>query len=203
SSPSPATVKRSAIKYTTTVMTATIHNSSYRPRVTPVKEPANQMPRFCSISVCSATNVDTDPTTAPNINPTISTTSDDFNATRCRKAKNISVPTSEKTMATIIRNINDGCGTTTYVRISPRPAHSIVPVVDGSTNRFWVINCMISPATAIDAPDRISEIVRGTRVTKNMSRPPSELRSYTPINNDAVTRLRVTISPINSGQVRD
>src|SRR5690625_335499 len=111
SSPRPATVKRSAIKYTTMVVAATIHSSSYRPRVTPVKDPANQMPRFCSMSVCRATNVETEPTTAPSMSPTMSTTRDDFRATRCRNAKKMRVPTMAKTMATSMRSISDGWGT--------------------------------------------------------------------------------------------
>src|SRR5699024_2490791 len=79
----------------------------------------------------------------------------------------------------------------------------MVPVVEGSTKRFCVINYMMRPTTAMEAPERINPIVRGTRVIQNISLPPSEFRSYTPINNDAMTRLMVTISPINSGQVRD
>src|SRR5699024_6014791 len=165
--------------------------------------PANQMPRFCNISVCKATNVETAPTTEPNINPTMGTTREDFNATRCKNPKKMSVPINENTMATSIRKVSDGCGTMIYVRISPSPAHSMVPVVEGSTNRFCVINCMMSPTTAMEAPERISATVRGTRVIQNISLPPSEFRSYTPIKSDAMTRLMVTISPINSGQVRD
>ena len=53
----------------------------------------------------------------------------------------------------------------------PSPAHSVVPVVVGSTKRFWVSSCMTSPLMAMAAPARIKAMVRGTRVVKNMVQP--------------------------------
>ena len=54
SSPSPATVNRSAATNTATATIATIHSTSYWPRMAEVKLPANQMPMLCSRSVASA-----------------------------------------------------------------------------------------------------------------------------------------------------
>ena len=54
SSPRPATVKRSATKKTRTTTTATSHSGSYWPLSTEVNDPANQMPRLCSMFVDSA-----------------------------------------------------------------------------------------------------------------------------------------------------
>ena len=61
--------------------------------------------------------------------------------------------------------------------MSPSPAHSVVPVVVDSTNLFWVMSCMTSPLIAMTAPERTRAMVRGTRVVKNISRPPSLVMS--------------------------
>ncbi len=59
------------------------------------------------------------------------------------------------------------------VSMRPRPAHSVVPVVVGSTKRFWVSSCMTNPHIAMAAPARTRAIVRGIRVIWNISAPPS------------------------------
>ena len=103
----------------------------------------------------------------------IGTISELRRVTRRRKAKNTIVPTNENTIATVIRVMRSAWGLTTITRTRPRPAHSVVPVVEGSTKRFWVMSCMISPDIAIAAPARTSAIVRGTRVIANISAPSS------------------------------
>ena len=76
-------------------------------------------------------------------------------------------------MAPIIRVVRDAPGMSTIVVMRPSPAHSVVPVVVGSTNLFWVSSCITRPHMAIAAPASASATVRGTRVMKNMSQPSS------------------------------
>ena len=177
SSPSPAAVSLSATMNTTTTTAATIHRTSYCPRSTEVKLPANHTPRFCSMSVCSARKVETEPTTAPSMMPTMGTISDERRDTRRRKRKKTIVPMKAAMIAPIIRSRRLAPGKRIITASRPRPAHSVVPVVVGSTNRFCVSSCMTRPDIAIAAPARTSATVRGMRVMANISPPRSPPRS--------------------------
>ncbi len=117
--------------------------------------------------------METEPTTAPSMIPMIGTIRELRSVTRRRNRKNTIVPTKEKTIATPIFVSSPADGTSTITRIRPSPAHSVVPVVDGSTKRFCVISCMIRPDIDIAAPARTSAMVRGMRVMANISPPPS------------------------------
>src|SRR5699024_1376160 len=88
---------------TATPTSATTHSTSYCPRSTEVKDPANHTPRFCRASNCSATKVDTEETTAPSMIPMIGTISEERRVTWRRNAKNTIVPTKAKTIATTMR----------------------------------------------------------------------------------------------------
>ena len=195
-------MKRSAMTKTATHTISTRKSSSYRPRTTEVKEPANHAPTCWSMSVCRARNVEAAPTTAPSMMPTIGTMREDCRRTRRRKRKNTRVPMKAKRMAPAIRVTRPAPGTSTMVTSKPRPAHSVVPVVLGSTKRFCVMSCMISPHIAIEAPASTRATVRGTRVMANISRPPSAPTSYTPTNSETTMRAAVTTMPASSGQVR-
>src|SRR5690625_1390306 len=158
SSPGPATVNRSAAMNTPIATTSTTHSGSYCPLRTVVKEPANQIPRLCNMLVESAKNEEIAPTTAPSMIPTIGTMTEDRSVTRCRNMKKIMVPMNAVTTATDIFITSDGEGKRIIVMSSPSPAHSVVPVVVGSTNRFWVSTCMTNPDIAIEAPASTSAI---------------------------------------------
>ena len=114
-----------------------------------------------------------EPTTAPSMMPMIGTISELRRVTLRRNRKNTIVPTKEKMIATVIRVSRPAPGTKIITRISPSPAHSVVPVVEGSTKRFCVISCMISPDIAIAAPASTRAMVRGMRVMANISAPSS------------------------------
>lgn len=58
----------------------------------------------------------------------------------------------------------------------PNPAHSVVPVVLGSTKRFWVSSCITRPDIAMAAPASTRATVRGMRVMANIRHPSSPLR---------------------------
>lgn len=74
------------------------------------------------------------------------------------------VPTKAKNTAPIMRSSTDAVGMKYMTNSRPRPAHSVVPVVVGSTNRFCVSSCMTKPDIAIAAPAKTNAIVRGKRV---------------------------------------
>ena len=113
------------------------------------------------------------PTTAPSMMPTIGTIREDCSRTRRRKRKKTMVPTNAKSTAPVIRVTMLAPGIRIMVTSSPSPAHSVVPVVLGSTKRFCVMSCMIRPHMAMEAPASTRATVRGTRVMANISRPPS------------------------------
>ena len=115
--------------------------------------------------------VETEPTTAPSMMPTMGTISDERSDTRRRKAKKSSVPTNAAMIAALILVAMPADGTRIVTASSPSPAHSVAPVVVGSTKRFCVMSCMTSPDIAIAAPASTSAIVRGTRVMANISAP--------------------------------
>ena len=166
-------MNRSATKNTAAATTATTQRNSYWPRMTDVKLPANHTPRFCSVSVCSAMKVDTDATTAPSMIPTIGTISDDLSETRRRNRKKTIVPTNAASTAPSIRIEMLAPGNSSMTASRPRPAHSVVPVVVGSTNRFCVSSCITRPDIAMAAPASMIATVRGMRVIANISPPSS------------------------------
>lgn len=81
---------------------------------------------------------------------------------------------------------------------SPKLADSVTPVVAGSTKRFCIKACMISPPIASEAPEIIIVIVRGNRDTNsklisfNVARPEimanSEI-SPVPIANEMIDKI--------------
>ena len=93
--------------------------------------------------------------------------------TRRRKAKKTMVPMNAAMTAAVIFTRIDDCGATIMTSSRPRPAHSVVPVVVGSTKRFWVMSCMTRPHMAIAAPASTRAMVRGTRGRANISPPSS------------------------------
>ncbi len=182
---------------------STIQSGSYWPRSTEVNDPVNQIAMLCSVLVDRAMKVETAPTMAPSIMPTIGTITDDVSTTRRRNRKKIMVPTKAAATAPTIRTMSGASGKRSMTTSRPSPAHSVVPVVVGSTNRFWVSICMTSPHIAIPAPASTSATVRGARVMRNIS-PPSGAphTSYTPTMSEAATRTMTTASPPSSGHVR-
>ena len=161
----------------------------------------NQMPSDCSMSNCKAKNVEIDETTAPSMMPIIGTTSEDRNETLRRNKKNTMVPTKAKNTAPIMRSSTLAVGTKNMTNSKPNPAHSVVPVVVGSTNRFCVSSCMTNPDIAIAAPARINAIVRGRRVMKNISEPLAASKMlYSPTISDATSNPATTTMPTRSFQ---
>src|SRR5699024_3348958 len=111
--------------------------------------------------------------------------------------KKIIVPMNEKTMAPNILSDKLGEGNSMYTNKRPSPAHSIVPVVVGSTNLFWVISCMTKPDKAIAAPVNESAADLGTRVINNISQPASlPLISYNQVNNEITAKAKTTSSAV-------
>ena len=109
---------------------------------------------------------------------------------------------NEKTMAPNILSDKLGEGNSMYTNKRPSPAHSVVPVVVGSTNLFWVINCITKPDKAMAAPVNKSAAVLGTRVIKNISQPSSlPLISYTPVNNEITAKAKTTSTAVINGFV--
>ena len=109
--------------------------------------------------------------------PTIGTISDERRDTRRRKRKKTIVPMKAKRMAVAMRVMSVADGKTIMAVSRPSPAHSVVPVVVGSTKRFCVSSCMTSPDMDMAAPASTRAIVRGRRVMPSISAPPSEPRS--------------------------
>ena len=90
-----------------------------------------------------------------------------------------------KTIAQVMRTRIGAPGHTIMMTSRPSPAHSVVPVVEGSAKRFWVTSCMTSPLIDIAAPDRTSAIVRGTRTARKICQPSSwERIEYSPVDRD-------------------
>ena len=173
---------------------ATIHRTSYWPSYTEVKDPWNHTDTLCRVFVSSARNVEIAETTAPSIMPMIGTSSEDRSETRRGGAKNTMVPTNAKTIAQVMRTRIGAPGHTIMMTSRPSPAHSVVPVVEGSAKRFWVTSCMTRPLIDIAAPDRTSAIVRGTRTARKICQPSSwERIEYSPVDSDR-TRSAATAS---------
>src|SRR5699024_3250672 len=190
SSPKPAAVSLSAKINTIITTTSTTHRTSYWPLYTEVKEPMNQMPSCCSASAAKAKNEDTALTTAPSIMPTMGTTIDERRVTLRRNRKKIIVPMNANTTATIIFTRTEDCGNKIRHVKRPKPAHSVVPVVVGSTNRFCVRSCITSPQIAMAAPERISAMVRGMRVIPNISQPNSLVKMlYSPTDSENTSNI--------------
>ena len=124
--------------------------------------------------------------------PTIGTIREERSVTRRRNAKNTMVPTNAATIAPIIRALNPASGARIIMSSNPSPAHSVVPVVVGSTNRFWVSNCMTSPDMAIAAPARTRATVRGIRVRPRNCSPWASERSATPVTRESPSSPRTT-----------
>ena len=159
-----------------------------------MKDPWNQTDTLCRVFVSSARNVEIAETTAPSIMPMIGTSSEERRETRRSSAKNTIVPTNAKTIAQVMRTRIGAPGHTIMMTSRPRPAHSVVPVVEGSANRFWVTSCMTRPLIDIAAPDRTSAIVRGTRTARKICHPSSwERIEYSPVDRDR-TRSAATAS---------
>ena len=149
------------------------------------------------MSVCNAKKVEIELTTAPSMMPTMGTTRLDFKVTRRKNRKNTAVPMKAKIIAPLIRPSNDAEGKKYITKIRPSPAHSVVPVVVGSTNLLCVSSCMTRPHIAIAAPESTSAMVRGIRVVANISQPSSAPRmSYWPTNSDIATRTATTAIPM-------
>ncbi|MDQ1175142.1 hypothetical protein QE430_003449 [Microbacterium testaceum] len=131
------------------------------------------VPSICRELVETARYVVKAETTAPSMMPMRGTTSEDRSEIRCRMPMNTMVPTKAAIEAATMRTHRGAAGTSNTVTSSPSAAHSVVPVVDGSTKRFWVSSCIIRPDTAMAQPARTSATVRGTREMKNISPPKS------------------------------
>ena len=131
------------------------------------------MPSDCSLSVDRAKKVEKAPITDPSMMPTIGTVSEALSETRCRNRKKTIVPMKAKMMDTPILASRLALGKSTSMVSRPSPAHSVVPVVVGSTKRFWVSSCMTNPLMAMAAPASTSAMVRGMRVMANIWAPSS------------------------------
>ena len=191
----------SAYTKTAASTATTTHKTSYCPEYTEVNDPMNQMPSCCRLSVVRARKVDTALTTAPSMMPMIGTMSELRSATRLRNKKKIIVPAKAKMTAPTMRSRTVEVGNTIIVASRPSPAHSVVPVVVGSTKRFCVSSCLTSPHMAIAAPASTSAMVRGTRVMPNISPPSSAPNtSYCPTNREAASSAATTTTPMPSFQ---
>ncbi len=118
-----------------------------------------------------------DDTTAPSMMPTRGTTSEDRKAIRRSTVMKISVPTRAAALATSICTVSPARGASRVTTSRPRAAHSVEPVVVGSTNLFWVSSCITRPEVLIAIPASTSARVRGTREAQNICAPPSADRS--------------------------
>ncbi len=95
--------------------------------------------------------------------PTSGTITEPVTPTRRRTARKTIVPANANRLATAIFASGGASGATSSMASTPRPAHSLVPAVVGSTNLFWVIICMITPLIVIAMAAKINANVRGTR----------------------------------------
>ena len=153
------------------------------------------------MSVSSAKKVETAETTEPSMMPMIGTMSEERRVTRRRKRKKTMVPIKAKATEPTMRTRMVEPGKRTIVKSRPRPAHSVVPVVDGSVKRFCVSSCITRPLMAMAAPASTSAMVRGTRVVINMSKPsPCENRSYSPVASEASRSASTPMPPSTSFQ---
>ena len=103
--------------------------------------------------------------------PTIGTIIAERSLMRLRIRKKIIVPVKADRMATTIFTSNGASGKRISTQSRPSPAHSLVPVVVGSTKRFWAICCITRPDIAMAEPASSSEMVRGIRVRAKMWAP--------------------------------
>ena len=141
------------------------------------------------VFVSRAMNVEIAETTAPSIMPMMGTSSEDRRETRRSSAKKTMVPTNAKAMAQVMRMRIGAPGQAIMMTRRPSPAHSLVPVVEGSAKRFWVTSCMTSPLIDMAAPERMRAIVRGTRTARKMRKPSSWDRiEYSPVARDTSSR---------------
>ena len=101
------------------------------------------------------------------------------------------VPAKAKEMAQAMRTRIGAPGHAIMIARRPSPAHSVVPVVEGSAKRFWVTSCMTMPLIDIAAPERTSAIVRGTRTARKIFQPSSwERIEYSPVDSDRTRSAR-------------
>ena len=134
--------------------------------------------------------------------PTMGTSREERSETRRRNRKKTMVPAKAMTTAPTMRMSTLARGATAMTRSSPSPAHSVVPVVVGSTKRFWVMSCMTRPDMDMAAPARTRAMVRGTRTLRNIS-PPSlrEKMEYSPVRRLTTSRATTIASPASSPPV--
>ena len=94
-----------------------------------------------------------------------------------------------KAIAQVMRTRIGAPGQAIMMTRRPSPAHSLVPVVEGSAKRFWVTSCMTRPLIDMAAPERMRAIVRGTRTARNKRQPSSWDRiEYSPVARDRSSR---------------
>ena len=128
-------------------------------------------------------NIEIAETTAPSIMPMMGTSREDRRETRRSSAKKTMVPANAKAMAQVMRTRIGAPGQAIMMVSRPSPAHSVVPVVEGSAKRFWVTSCMTSPLMDMAAPERMRAIVRGTRTARKIRQPSSWDRiEYSPVD---------------------
>ena len=121
----------------------------------------------------------------------IGTSSEERRETRRRSAKNTIVPANAKVIAQVMRTRIGAPGHAIMMTSRPSPAHSVVPVVEGSAKRFWVTSCMTRPLMDMAAPERIRAMVRGTRTARKIRQPSSwERIEYSPVDRDRTSRAR-------------
>ena len=96
---------------------------------------------------------------------------------RCQKSASlrisrikISMPTNANAVEIpILKNVLI-CGNNKLASKIPNAALWVVPIIDGSTKRFFSTTCMVIPATATDAPVNTIANVRGRRLVINSCR---------------------------------
>ena len=133
-------------------------------------------------------NIEIAETTAPSIMPMMGTSREDRRETRRSSAKKTMVPANAKAMAQVMRTRIGAPGQAIMMVSRPSPAHSVVPVVEGSAKRFWVTSCMTSPLMDMAAPERMRAIVRGTRTARKIRQPSSWDRiEYSPVDRDMIS----------------
>ena len=80
------------------------------------------------------------------------------------------MPASAATVPTSIFTPIGAPGIQIVAASTPRLANSVVPAVDGSTNRLRTSSCMTRPDTAIAEPARRRAAVRGPRLVSSVPR---------------------------------
>lgn len=94
--------------------------------------------------------------------PVSGTISADFILMRANNIMNRTVPPIANNVATSILIITEADGLKTITNNKPRLADCVVPAIEGSTKRFCVSICIISPETLMALPARTNASVRGT-----------------------------------------